>query len=464
MYTYKDFLEVGEREEERMKFIRAAITQYKSEELYRTAVVAEEYDRHKNTTINKYQKLLYTMSGQAVPDNYSANYKVASRFFNRFVTQENQFLLGNGVTWANEGTAERLGEDFDYKLQMAGRYALVAGVSYGFFNEDHLEVYKATEFVPLYDEENGALMAGIRFWQVADTKPLRAKLFELDGYTDYLWDSDDELKINGIVLHEKRPYILKVAVTEADGEEIYDAENYPSFPIVPLWGNPYHQSELVGIREQIDAYDLIKSGFCNTVDEASFVYWTIQNAGGMDDIDLSKFIEHMKTIHAAVVEDDGAKAESHSLEAPYASREALLDRLEKDMYKDFMALDTERISGGAITATQIRAAYEPINSKADQYEYCIKEFVKDILKIAGVEDVPTFTRSMLVNIGEEVGVVLQAAMYLDQEYITGKILNLLGDGDKVDAVLSAMDREDGERMMGASDYGQGAEDGEQTVE
>ena len=48
--------------------------------------------------------------------------------------------------------------------------------------------------------------------------------------------------------------------TQADGEEIMDGENYPSFPIVPLWGSELKQSTLVGMREGIDAYDLIRSG------------------------------------------------------------------------------------------------------------------------------------------------------------------------------------------------------------
>ena len=438
MKTYSDLLEVGERAQDRMLFVQSAIAQHKGSLLYQEADIAEDYDRHRNRTIREYQKLLYTVTGRAVPDNYSANYKIASRFFNRFVTQEVQYLLGNGVTWEDSSTAEKLGDDFDAQLQEIGKDALVGGVAFGFFDLDKLKVFKVAEFVPIYDEENGALMAGIRFWQVATDKPLRATLYEIDGYTDYIWEDG-----KGRELNPKRAYKLKITgdqVDADDGTEIYDGENYPTFPIVPLWGNPHHQSELVGIREQIDAYDLIKSGFANTIDEASFVYWTIQNAGGMDDVDLAKFVERMKTVHASVLDDD-AQAQEHSVESPYQGREALLDRLEKDMYKDFMALDVENIASGATTATQIKAAYEPINSKANQFEYCVKEFLKDIMNVAGVEDSPTFTRSTIVNTQEEVNTVLASAEYLSPEYVTEKIMTLLGDADQVESVLSEMDAE-----------------------
>lgn len=443
MYTYNDLLEIGEQEQERMDFVRQVIIQHKASDLYRTAEIADEYDRQQNRTIMEYRNLLYTMTGEAVPDNFSANHKTASGFFNRFVTQQNQFLLGNGVTWQEKSTEERLGKDFDIRVQEAGKSALVGGVSFGFFNFDHLEVFSVLEFAPLYDEENGALCAGVRFWQVSSDKPLRATLYEIDGYTDYMWQDG-----KGRIIQDKRSYTEIVTRSEVDGVTIYDGENYPTFPIVPLWGNPHKQSEILGIRSEIDAYDLIKSGFANDLDDASQIYWTIQNAGGMDDVDLKKFLDRMKTVKAAVVEDEGARAESHTIDVPYNAREALLDRLRKDLYDDYMALDTKEIASGAVTATQIRAAYEPLDNKVDQYEYCVKDFLQGILDVLGIEDSPTFTRSYLVNTQEEISTLLQAAQYLDDEYVTRRILTLLGDADKADEVIQAMEDYDYKRMMG----------------
>lgn len=443
MYTYNDLLEIGEQEQERMDFVRQVIIQHKASDLYRTAEIADEYDRQQNRTIMEYRNLLYTMTGEAVPDNFSANHKMASGFFNRFVTQQNQFLLGNGVTWQEKSTEERLGKDFDIRVQEAGKSALVGGVSFGFFNFDHLEVFSVLEFAPLYDEENGALCAGVRFWQVSSDKPLRATLYEIDGYTDYMWQDG-----KGRIIQDKRSYTEIVTRSEVDGVTIYDGENYPTFPIVPLWGNPHKQSEILGIRTEIDAYDLIKSGFANDLDDASQIYWTIQNAGGMDDVDLKKFLDRMKTVKAAVVEDEGARAESHTIDVPYNAREALLDRLRKDLYDDYMALDTKEIASGAVTATQIRAAYEPLDNKVDQYEYCVKEFLQGILDVLGIEDSPTFTRSYLVNTQEEISTLLQAAQYLDDEYVTRRILTLLGDADKADEVIQAMEDYDYKRMTG----------------
>lgn len=445
MLTYQDLLDINiENEKEIMDFCRAAINSHKVSDLYKTALLAHEYDCKQNRTITQYQKLLYDISGKAVPDNFSANYKICSAFFSRFITQETQYLLGNGITWGQDSTAKKLGNDFDTKLQEIGHEALVGGLAFGFWNYDHLEAFNLREFVPLYDEETGALSAGIRFWQIDNLKPLRATLYMIDGYTEFMWADGD-----AGVLKPKTPYKLTVRESKVDGKEIVDGENYPGFPIVPMWGNRRRQSEIIGIQQSIDAYDLIKSGFANDIDDASLIYWTINNAGGMDDIDLAQFVKHMKTVKAAVVSDTGARAEAHSMDVPYASREAMLNRLRSDLYDDFMALDTKAIASGAATATQIKAAYEPLNSKADEFEYCVIEFLQGILQLAGIEDEPSFTRSVIVNANEEIQVVLQGAEYLSTDYITRKILMLLGDGDQAADVLREKEDEEASRFFDA---------------
>lgn len=460
MLTYQDLILVDpESERDRTAFVRQVIFNHKSSEAYETAVIADQYARKRNATIMAYQKILHTLAGQTIPDMYGANYKLRSGFFKFITTQEVQFLLGNGCTWQDESTMERLGKvardnrnnvksDFDTKLQKLGKIAVVQGEGFGFFNKDHLEVFGLTEFAPIYDEVNGALRAGVRFWQIDEMKPLRAVLYEEDGYTEYIYgERDREGNVNneGRIFKAKSPYIAKTKTSVADGTYIYDGLNYPTLPIVPMWGNPEHQSELVGLREQIDAYDLIKSGFCNTVDEASIVYWIIQGAGGMDDFDLNQFLDRVRKVHAAAPQE-GQTVEPQSIEPPYQSRDTLLNRLEADIYRDAMAFDPKSIVSGSTVQAQIRASYEPLNEKVDEFEYCVLEFIDGLLEVVGIDDIPSFTRSMMVNVQEEVQTVLQAAAFLDDDYVTRKITTLLGDGDQAEDILARRDAEDLDRL------------------
>ena len=431
MKSYQDLIAASENEAAKMAFVFAAITEHKGTTPYIIALDAEQYYRGLNPRITKYEKIIYDMRGDAHVDKWTPNHKIASNFFNFAITQENQYLLGNGATFTKDDTKAKLGNDFDTRLQDLGKKALVGGVAFGFFNLDHIDTFSLLEFVPLYDEENGALRAGIRFWQVSPDKPIRATLYEEDGYTDYIRAND-----KSAMLHEKRPYKLKVRTSEADGEEIYDGENYPSFPIVPLWGNDKKQSELVGRQGTIDAFDLLNSNLVNNLDEANYIYWVLTNCGGMDEMDDAKFIEQLKTTHVAHADgDSGATAEAHTIEAPYQASESAIQTIQRRLYEDFMCLDVNSLSAANKTATEIKAAYQPLDSKCDMYEYCVIEFVQKILELAGIDDKVTFTRSKVVNKSDEINTLLAAQAYLDDETLVEQVCQILGIADKTDEII-----------------------------
>ena len=431
MKSYQDLIAASENEAAKMAFVFAAITEHKGTEPYIIALDAEQYYRGLNPRITKYEKIIYDMRGDAHVDKWTPNHKIASNFFNFAITQENQYLLGNGATFTKDDTKAKLGDDFDTRLQDLGKKALVGGVAFGFFNLDHIDTFSLLEFVPLYDEENGELRAGIRFWQVSPDKPMRATLYEEDGYTDYIRAND-----KSAMLHEKRPYKLKVRTSEADGEEIYDGENYPAFPIVPLWGNDKKQSELVGRQGTIDAFDLLNSNLVNNLDEANYIYWVLTNCGGMDEMDDAKFIEQLKTTHVAHADgDSGATAEAHTIEAPYQASESAIQTIQRRLYEDFMCLDVNSLSAANKTATEIKAAYQPLDSKCDMYEYCVIEFVQKILELAGIDDKVTFTRSKVVNKSDEINTLLAAQAYLDDETIVEQVCQILGIADKTDEII-----------------------------
>ena len=447
MKTYQDWLKVAvQSDRQRMAFVKQLITEHKNSPLYRQAIDGENYFAGQNTTIKRYEKILFNASGQAIPDYFSANHKVASRFFYRDVLQANSVLLGNGITWSNGVGGEALGSDFDRKIIKAGRNAQIGGVCFGFYNKGNVEIYKITEFAPLYDEEDGALKAGVRFWQVDAQKPLRATLFEMDGFTEYMWDTDHP---EGMIKTAKRPYVIVKQTSEAFGDEIYEFRNYPTFPVVPCWANERKQSELLPIRATIDAYDLINSGYCNTIDDTSIVYWAITNGGGMDDADLVQFLDKMRKLHASQTDGDQSVTPV-TVDVPYEPREAILDRLEKQLYKDAMALNVYDLASGAVTATQIEASYEPLNEKLDAFEAEISDFIHRLLAVAGVEDDPTYTRSIIVNKSEEITSIVNSALYLDDTYVTEKVMTILGDKDKVQDVLDEKARTDVQRMTGGT--------------
>lgn len=443
MKTYEDLLKIGDRESDRMQFIMTAVKEYQASPEYHVATAAERYYNGENPTIMNYEKIIYDMYGRAHIDMWTANHKIASSFFTMVIDQEVGYLLGNGVIFGKSATKDKLGKTFDEDVADALEYARIGGVSYGFWNVNHIDIFKCLEFCPLKGEETGALMAGIRWWQLDPDKPFRCTLYEPDGYTEYIKRKDEEM----MVLQEKRPYIIHVVKSEADGEISVDGENYPTFPIVPLYANKAHQSAIVGKRNTIDALDLASSNMVNNVDEGNLIYWVLSNAGGMDDLDDAKFVERLKTLHVAHVDGDaGATASAQSIEAPFEGTNATIDMLQRRLYKDFQAFDDSAVAASNQSATAIRASYIPLDLKADKIERQVTRFIRGILELAGIDDDPTYQRNPLINKMEETQTLIMQAQYFDEEYIRKKLLTINGDIDMIEEITGRIDAEDIDRL------------------
>ena len=455
MKTYQDF-QAAVQAGETVDFLCQAINEHRSSEEYRIALDADEYEAQRNTTITHWVKYLYTMDGRKVPDFSSSNNRLANNLFHRLNTQRRTYSLGNGVSFTNkeevvengikrqiDRTKERLGSDFDTMLDKAAHYALIHGLSFIFWNYDHGDVFKLTEFVPLWDEEDGSLKAGIRFWSLDwNKRPVVVVLYEEDGYTKYHTKPGSQgLDIE--LLEEKRAYKQIVATSEADGDVIVGEENYSSMPIVPFWGSKHKQSTLVGMRSKLDAYDLIDSGFANDLQECAEIYWLIGNALGETDESLAKFRDRLKLNHIAAIDSDNSSVTPFKQEVPTEARSVFLNTIRNQIYEDFGALDVHTVAAGA-TNDHIDAAYQPMDEEADDFEYQIIKCVRQILKLNGIDDVPQFKRNRISNQRETAEMILQAANYLDDETVLSKLPFVTVD--EVQSILVKKDMEEAEKI------------------
>ena len=451
MKTYQDFLEYKEKGQV-LDFITAAINEYRESKEYKIACNADEYEAERNITIMEFMRLIFNKDGQQVVDFTAANNKVCSNFFHRLTTQRVAYSLGNGVSFANaekveedgktvvhDYTKEKLGKDFDTQLYLAGLFARQHRVSYLFWNLDHVDLFKATEFVPLHDEYDGSLMAGIRFWSLDwGTKPVTVVLYEEDGYTKYRTKAGSK----GLDLAEyepKRAYKQQIAHNNVDPDEIVGESNYSAIPIVPFWGSRNRQSDLVGMRSKIDSLDLVTSGFCNDLQDCAEVYWIVGNALGMTDEDLSKFRDRLKTQHIVAADTDQTPVTPYTQNIPTEARATLIGTIRAQLYEDYGGLDVHTVAAGA-TNDHIDAAYQPMDEEADDFEYQAINAIRGILNIIGIDDVPIFQRNRISNRMEQTQMVMLAANYLDDETIIRKMPFITPD--EVDGILERKEAKD----------------------
>lgn len=439
MFTFQDF----QKESNIPHAVNLAIADHMRSEKYKTAIDADLYDHQKNKTIYEYVHMIFSLTGTPIEDFTASNNKIASNFFRRLNTQRCTYLLGNGINFAeHEEIKDKLGKDFDTRLKSLTYYSLIHGESFGFWNVEGMHVFKETEFAPLWDEETGALRAGVRFWQIDKSKPTFAVLYEEDGYTKFkrgMTNADFE------EIQPKRSYRTTVRASEADGEEVVGEDNYTSLPIIPMWGSELKQSTLVGMQRAIDSFDLIRSGFANDLTDCAQIYWILSNAGGMSDKELARFRDTLKITHIAVVDTDNSTATPYTQEIPYSARQVYLNEIRSGIYEDFGGLDVHTIAAGA-TNDHIDAAYQPMDEQADDLEYQVIDFVRKLLDLLDLEDdMPVFKRNRISNQNEQTQMVLSAADYLDDETVLKKLPFITPD--EVQDILDKKTEESAETIV-----------------
>jgi len=449
------FQEFEKHEQDRAKWLGQAIAQYMRCDEYKLAQEADLYEKQQNTKINQYVRKVYDITGVASVDFTNPNNRIASNFFHLLNTQRVSYSLGNGVSFANkqlvlqkdfsakvsDKTKDVLGNKFDDVMFRVGLYALEHGVCYCFFNDGEYHIFPMTEFLPFKDEATGKIRAGVRFccleWR---RRPVVVDLYEENGYSRYM-TAEGKYGLGALELKEKiRPYKETVQISEADGEEIVGGENYTSLPIAVMYGNRNKQSTLVGMKPNIDAYDLIHSGYANDLSECAQVYWLIDNAAGMQEDDIARLRDRMLLQHIVVADNQNSEIKPFSQEIPFNSREACLNRIKDSIYRNFGALDVTTFTGGQKTATEIRAAYQPMDLEADDFEYQVNLFIQQILALIGIEDYPVFNRNRIANEKEETEMVMLAANYLDDKTLLDKLPFITVD--EVDAILARKGSED----------------------
>ena len=448
--TYQDWIDTPEHK--RLELLMDIIKGYKSSADFKAGLTANAYFRAENPTVMsktilKARKAEYTdASGRkrsrAVTEDVVGN-RISSAFLYRFITQQNQFLLSEGVTLKDEKARDALGKYFDEQLEQLGEKALLHGVAWGFWNAGNLEIIESVKdsmsgAVALVDERTSEPMLLVQFWQVNASRPMYVRLFTLDGVVEYRQNEDKLEEISPL-----RAYVLHT-LTDDLGTVITGGQNYAMLPVRPLCANSERRSELTpAIKSKIDAYDAILSDFADNLDRANDVYWVLNNFGGSMD-DVAELLEQINRLKAVSNLSDGtgaaSTAEPHTIEVPYAAREKALDLLERALYQDYMALDMDELTGGSLTNVAIRAAAANFNLKADRYEWQVRKFVREILVLAGVEsDEIRFKRQSIANESETVADI--ATMRPDIDRRTALKINPYIQEEEIEQIMLDADAE-----------------------
>lgn len=437
MLTYGDLLE-KQSDTDRIEFIQQAIREHINTNEYRIAAKAMAYYQGENPDIASFEKYVYDLKGVAHRDLISANSKIRNGYYPLIIDEAVSHLLANGVGFEHEKYKEKLGTDFDDRMKEIYREALICGVSYGFFDGENVIRIPYLHFVPVLDDYTGKLRAGIYWTQIDPKKPLTVYFYEQDGFTVYVQQYGEEMQI----AEPKQRYIADYIENEAEGTYYIEDSSSSFLPIYPLY-NLTGKSNIIGSLEILIALDLMASQLVNNVSQAELVYWVLKNYGGMDDIADANFIINLVKSHIIHVDDDG-DATPHQITVPFEANDTAYARLKAMLFENLRGVNHEVMDAGNLTATAINSAYSRLRNFSGLIESKLFDFIRGLLRIAGIDEAETFTfeYNETINTTEVIQNVIASAPWLGDTATTEKLALLNGMGDKIDQIMAEKSAED----------------------
>ena len=342
---------------------------------------------------------------------------IYSNFFGRIVKQLVNRLLYYDVSFDDDVTLLKMGNKFHQSLRDIAFDAAVSGVSWGFWQNGKLVHFPSDGFIPIYNDRNGKIEKGIKFWQVREDLPTFYQLFEVDGITE--WQSEKDANILTLV-KDKTPYRYQIRAWQTGRRDVVNIQNYGVLPIIPMYPNMERRSELTKpIQTKINAYDLLNTFYTDEFLQSKFVYWMITGFQGNAE-ELIKIRDIVRKLGIIANTDEQSKITTQTLEPPHNAQEKIMKQLVREIFRDAMVFNTEEITTIGTTATAVKASQYSEDIKVRGFEHNAEVFIRGIMDLAGVESrAVSFTHFRL----------------LDEESITRRLVMLYNMGIPIEEII-----------------------------
>ena len=185
-------------------------------------------------------------------------------------------------------------------------------------------------------------------------------------------------------------------------------------PFIPFKNNELETDDLKPIKDLVDVYDKVYSGFVNDTDDVQEVIFVLTNYGGQDK---QEFLQDLKQYKLIKMDNDGMGDQSNvttlAIDIPAEARTLILERTKQQIFISGQGVNPETDKLGNSSGVALNFLYSLLELKVGNMETQFRSgyatLVKLILRYLGAkEDVKikqTWTRNSINNDTEMAQVV-----------------------------------------------------------
>lgn len=445
----------------------------KHAEMVREAAVAEKYYRKKNDILQKGAR------GQVSDGNpmRSADNRIPANFYNILVNQKAAYLFTDppvfdtGSEAANKAVQDALGDGFSKickDLCIRASNCTVAWLHYWKDTEGKFRfaVIDPKQVIPVWTDDLEKELSGVlRVYDMLNDKGKKLNIYEY-------WDREScqaYYKEAREILDALKPYdasVMGTAVAEPpDSDSCTWEHGFGEVPFIPFPNNAECGNDLNDVKELIDAYDKVYSGFLNDLEDIQEVVFIL---AGYEGEDLKEFLQKLKkykTIKVDGDEEGKGGLSTLTIDIPVEAREKMLAMTRKSIFEQGMGIDPDPQNFGNSSGVALKYLYSLLELKAGLMETEFRpgfgRLVRAICRYMGTEAgriVQTWTRTAVHNETELAAIAQQSTGILSRRTILENH-PWVTDADKE---LEQLEKEEAEAREKADQYSDAFQTREET--
>jgi SPP1 family phage portal protein len=383
-----------------------------------------DYLTHKNK---------YIVDGKEIEDKLKANNLIIHPFLKTLINQKIAYIAGNqiSVTVAEPDiedeespttqesknlTAsqefqtlllEQLGDGFNDTVNDMIKGSSSKGIEWLHFyinksGELKYVITPAQQIIAIYDTQyQDRLLYVIRFYAYDIIEPIKGKLatrYKVEWWTDKevtYW----EQQIDGTFVHDPNYELNPTSHWQSfntNNPGVKLSHSWGKVPFVALPSNSDYTTDLKDIKALIDAYDKIKSGWCNDLQDFQELIYVLKGYEGISEAgksgysELGFFIQNLRVHKAIKVSSDGG-VETLKAEIPIEAKTKFLEITRKEIFYFGEGVDItdEKISNSP-SGVSLKILYAPLDMKANRMinklKVCLKEFMWFVVEYINFRD------------------------------------------------------------------------------
>lgn len=415
-------------------------------------------------------KPYYWVDGIKKEDVTKANHKLPHLFHKILVDQKASYVVGNPIVISlgeqgnkdsekenvtvEEVLMDVLGDEFDDDMN---DWVLAAsnqgsGWIHLYIDEDgdfQSLVCNSEELIPVFDTSyQKNLVAMIRYYKmdVVDetsngNNAVTNKRYRIEWWTDkdvtyYMQNKDNDfVKDSSVNPNPAGHFQSYNSLTPTVKLE----KGWGKVPFVELPNNSKRKTDLEGIKPLIDAYDKVKSGWINDLDDFQELILIVKGFNALTSkaqqglSELGVFLNNLKTNKVISVDEDGG-VDSLSVQIPVEAKDKFLQITREEIFYFGQGVDvTSDKFGNAPSGISLKFLYSLLDMKANtlirkmtksltKFMWFAEQFVK-MKKIKGADKfdstklVFTFNKAVIFNEKEKVDMLVASEGIISDQTI-----------------------------------------------